>query len=475
MNTGNITDMTTGSPAKHILKFALPLLIGNLFQQLYNMVDSVVVGNFVGKNALAAVGSCGSMNFLFFSLSSGLAIGIGIIVAQYFGAKDEKNVRSTIANSFYVLVTASLVVSILGIFVAPGLLRLLATPDNIIGDSITYMRTTCTGIAAIALYNGIAAILRALGDSRTPLYFLIVSSIVNVILDLTFVLAFGMGVFGVALATVISQAVSAVTCLVYAYHKVPYFRLGRDELKPHVPIIVKSFQLGVPLALQNSMIAISCMVLQGVVNTFGDTVMAAYTITNRIEQIVQQPFGSLGAALTTYSGQNIGAGRPERVRKGFAQCTLIALIFSVVLIPVAYLFGENIVGIFVKEQDVIDIGYRALRITSLCYFGLGMIYVPRSLLNGCGDTGFSMINGFTEVACRIMYSQIFIRIPVLGYWSIWITTGATWVTTALVCVARYFQGKWKMKSIVAHSRTTGEEAREAGTEPAEAQKTEEKL
>ena len=448
MNTGNMTDMTTGSPAKHILKFALPLLIGNLFQQLYNMVDSIVVGNYVGKNALAAVGACGSMNFLFFSLSSGLAIGIGIIVAQYFGAKDEKNVRSTIANSFYVLVIASLSVSVLGILLAPGLLGLLMTPDNIIGDSIIYMRTTCAGIIAIALYNGVAAILRALGDSKTPLYFLILSSIVNVILDLTFVLAFQMGVLGVALATIISQAISAVTCLLYAYYRVPYFKLSREELRPHRTIIVKSFRLGMPLALQNSMIAISCMVLQGAVNSFGDTVMAAFTITSRIEQIVQQPYGSLGAALTTYSGQNIGAAKVDRVKQGFRQAVLMALIFSILLIPIAYLFGHQIVGVFVKEQEVIDIGYRALRITSLCYFGLGMIYVPRALLNGCADTGFAMINGVTEVACRILYSQLFTHIPVLGYWAVWITTGATWVTTAVVCVARYLQGKWQGKSIV---------------------------
>ncbi len=448
MNTKNITDMTVGSPARHILKFALPLLIGNLFQQLYNMVDSIVVGNFVGKNALAAVGTCGSMNFLFFSLSSGLAIGIGIIVAQYFGAKDEKNVRSTIANSFYVLISAALTVSVIGILFAPALLRLLLTPDNIIGDSLTYMRTTCAGIVGIALYNGSAAILRALGDSKTPLYFLILASIINVILDLTFVLAFGLGVFGVALATIIAQAISAASCLFYAYRRVPYFRLSKEELTPHRAIIVRSFRLGLPLALQNSMIAISCMVLQSVVNSFGDTVMAAFTITNRVEQIVQQPYSSLGAALTTYAGQNIGAGKIDRVKKGFAQCTLIVLIFSLLLIPPAYLFGHRIVGIFVKEADVIEIGYKALRITSLCYFGLGMIYVPRALLNGCGDTTFSMINGFTEVTCRILYSQILIRISALGYWAIWITTGATWTTTALVCVARYFQGRWKTKSIV---------------------------
>ncbi len=448
MNTRNVTDMTTGSPIKHILKFALPLLIGNLFQQLYNMVDSIVVGNFVGKDALAAVGTCGSMNFLFFSLSSGLAIGIGIIVSQYFGAKDEKNVRATIANSFYVLVTAALTVSIIGIVLCPYLLRLLMTPDNIIGNSVIYMRTTCAGIVAIALYNGVAAILRALGDSKTPLYFLMLSSIVNVVLDLTFVLALDLSVFGVALATIIAQAISASASLLYAYHRVPYFRLSREELKPRKKIILRSFRLGVPVALQNSMIAVSCMALQGVVNSYGDTVMAAYTITNRIEQIVQQPYGSLGAALTTYSGQNIGAGKVERVKKGFRQAALMALIFSLLLVPIAYLFGHRIVGIFVKEQGVIDIGYRALRITSLCYFGLGMIYVPRALLNGCGDTGFAMINGFTEVTCRILYSQVFTRIPFLGYWGIWVTTGVTWVTTAVVCVCRYFRGKWKKKSVI---------------------------
>ncbi len=448
MNKKNITNMTEGSPARHIIRFAIPLLIGNLFQQFYNLVDSMVVGNYVGKNALAAVGTCGSMNFLFFSLSSGLAIGIGIIVSQYFGAGDEKNVRSTIANSFYVLGGMGIIVSIFGILICPTILRLLSTPDHIIGDSITYMRTTCLGIVAIATYNGVAAILRALGDSKTPLYFLMLSSVINVVLDLTFVLHFNLGVMGVALATIIAQAISAVTSLIYACRTMPYFKLTRDELRPHKDIILKSFRLGVPVALQNSMIAISSMVLQGVVNSFGEVVMAAYTITNRIEQVIQQPYGSLGAAITTYSGQNLGANKPDRVRKGFRQATLMVLVFSLCMIPVAYLLGPKIVGLFVKEQDVIAIGSRALRITSLTYFGLGMIYVPRALLNGCGDTGFSMINGVTEVACRIIFSQIFIRIPVLGYMAVWLTTGATWTTTGVVCVLRYLSGKWKTKSIV---------------------------
>lgn len=444
----NMTDMTTGSPARHILTFALPLLLGNLFQQLYNMVDSVVVGNYVGKNALAAVGTCGSMSFLFFSLSSGLAIGIGIIVSQFYGAKDEQQVRNTIANSIYVLVTAALAVSVLGILLCPALLRLLQTPEHIMEDATLYLRTTCAGIIAIALYNGVAAVLRALGDSRTPLYFLILSSVVNVILDLAFVIYCDMGVFGVALATIISQAVSAVTCLLYAYHKVPYFRLTREELRPHKAIILKSFRLGIPMALQSSMIAISCMVLQGVVNSFGDTVMAAFTITSRVEQIIQQPFNSLGTAMTTYAGQNMGAGKPDRVRKGLRQATLMILAFCLLMVPIFFLLGPQIVRIFVKEQDVIEMGYRALRITSLFYFGLGMIYVPRGLLNGCGDTAFSMINGITEVACRIGYSQILLRIPILGYWSVWITTGLTWITVATVCMIRYLSGKWRQKGLV---------------------------
>lgn len=449
MNTKNLTDMTVGSPARHLIHFSLPLLIGNLFQQIYNMVDSLVVGNFVGANALAAVGNCGSMNFLFFSLSSGLALGIGIIVSQYFGAKDEDKIRSTIANSIYVLVGASLVVSVLGILLSPALLRLLSTPDHIIGDSIIYMRTTCAGIIAIALYNGVASILRALGDSKTPLYFLIVASIVNVVLDLLFVLQFNWGVFGVAVATIIAQAVSAISCVIFAYCKVPYFHLGKEQLRPDFGIIKRSFVLGVPIALQNSMIAVSCMVLQGVVNTFGETVMAAYTIIGRVEQIVQQPYSSLGAAITTYTGQNVGAGEQERVEKGYRQSVIIVLLFSLLILPIAYLFGNQIIGAFVKnEPEVIAIGVKALKINSLFYFALGMIYVPRAILNGAGDTGFAMLNGFTEVACRICYSQILTRIPVLGYWGIWLTTGATWATTALVCIVRFKRGKWRSKSIV---------------------------
>ena len=447
MSKSNVTDMTVGSPIKHLLKFALPLLVGNLFQQLYNMVDSIVVGNYVGLDALAAVGNCSTPCYLAFSLSSGLAIGIGVVVAQYFGARDDQNVRVTIANSFYILIVVSLVVSLTGYFLTPMLFRLLKTPGKVLEYSIVYMRVNFLGIIGIAMYNGVFSILRALGDSRTPLYFLMVASVMNVVLDLIFVLTFHMDVFGVALATVISQVISAILCFFYAYTKVPYFQLRRKELKPNRKIIIISFKTGVPIALQNSIIAISGMVLQGFVNTFGENVMGAFTIVKRIEMIVHQPFTSLGAALTTFTGQNIGARKVNRVKKGFLQATIMALIFSLCLIPVVYLFGKPIAGLFVDKQEVINITYQALRISSLSYFALGMIYVPRSLLNGCGDTKFALVNGSCEVGCRIMFAPIFTSIPQLGYLGLWVTQVATWVTTAMVCVIRYFSGVWKKKGI----------------------------
>ena len=443
----NVTDMTQGSSLKLILKFTVPLLIGNIFQQLYNMVDSVIVGKYVGANALAAVGSCGSVNFLFFSLSSGLAIGIGIMIAQYFGAKMEKEIRRTIINGAYLLTAASVIVTVISYAFAPQILGMLSTPDEIIADAIIYLRIISVGILSVSFYNGIASVLRALGDSKSPLYFLILSSIVNVVLDLVFVLQCKMGVLGVGLATLISQIVAAITCLIYACIKVPYFKIGKEECDFDMDVVKRAFRLGVPVAIQNSMIAVSCIALQGVVNHFGATVVATYTIIGRIEQIVQQPYSSLGTALTNFTGQNIGAGLKERVKKGYWQCVWIVLIFSIILIPVAYLFGEQIIGIFVKEPEVIAMGVTALKINSLCYFSLGMIYIPRALLNGCGDTAFAVVNGFTEVVCRILYSQIFTRIPAFGYWGIWITTAATWTTTAVVCVIRYASGVWKRKGL----------------------------
>lgn len=439
----NITDMTSGSPIRHILIFTLPLLIGNIFQQFYNLVDSIVVGQYVGEDSLAAVGGCGSMNFLFFSLSMGLASGIGVIISQNFGAGNDKGVRKAIGNSYYVLISVALVITILALTLSPTLLKLLKTPDEVMGEAILYMRITSLGILGITLYNGVASALRALGDSKTPLYFLIFSSCVNVVMDLTLVIGFKMGVAGVAMATIISQYLSATIAFIYARKYVPYFRISKEELKPDYNIIRTAFKLGVPLALQSSLIAISCMVLQGIVNGFGKSVMTAYTITGRVEQLVQQPYGSIGIAVMTFAGQNMGANKIDRVKKEFKESTFVVLAFSLILIPIMFLFGKPIAGIFVKDAEIIYIAATGLKMTSIFYFPLGMIYVPRSLCNGCGDSMFAMINGITEVFCRVFFSEFFVRMSLFGYWSIWVTTACTWSVTAIVCIGRYMQGKWK--------------------------------
>lgn len=443
----NETDMTEGNTLKHILLFALPVFIGFMFQQLYNTIDSLVVGNYVGSDALAAIGTCGSINFLFFSLSSGLSVGIGIIVSHYFGAKDEVGIRQTISNSFYVLAIASVCATILGLCIAHPLLALMDTPAEIIDASTLYLKTTCCGIIFIAMYNGIANILRALGDSKTPLYFLILSSFINIGLDLLFVLQFNMGVFGVGLATVISQAISAIVSLIFAFCKIPYFKFNKEELKPNKEIIVRSFKLGVPMALQSSMIAISMMVLQGVVNSFGATVMAVNTISAKVDLIISQFYGAISQALVTYSGQNIGAKKIDRVKKGYSRGLILITVYNLIIVPIIFIFSRQIVDVFVTEPAVIEYGQYALRITAVMYFALGAIYVPRGILNGCGDARFSLINGITEVLCRIVYANCLTRIPSLGVWGIWCASGLTWITVAIVCSSRYFQGKWKTMAI----------------------------
>lgn len=446
--TKRITDMTQGSPWHHIITFSMPLLVGNLFQQFYNLVDSLVVGNYVGADALAAVGTCGSLGFLFFSLSSGLAIGIGILAAQFFGARDEEMIRATIANSVYILVVAGTAVSLVGYFGASWLLHLLRVPEEVFAMSLTYLKVTSLGIVAVALYNGVAALLRALGDAQSPLYFLILSCVMNIVLDLAFVLYLNMGVYGVALATIISQLFSFLVSVVYAWKKVAYFRLSREEWRPHWRIVVRCMNLGVPMALQNALIALSTMILQGVVNSFGQTVMAAYTVMGKVEQLVGMPYGALGTAITSFAGQNLGAGKIDRVKQGYKVSWLLVLGLSIAMLPFFWLLGGKIVQCFVDDADVIAIGAKALRINSLFYFPLGMIYIPRGLLNGCGDARFSLMNGAAEVICRIIFASVLVRIPGVGYWGIWLTQGLTWTVTSLVCIHRYARGKWQHLTLV---------------------------
>lgn len=442
-----VFSMTEGSPSRLLIRFTIPMLIGNLFQQFYNMVDSIVVGRFVGPNALAAVGATGSLNFLFFAMSFGIAAGVGVVVSQYFGADRMDMVEKSIINGIYLLALVSLVMGIIGVASARWVLVALDTPEVILDDAVSYMRVSCAGILAIAAYNGVASVLRALGDSKTPLYFMVLSCFINIGLDLLFVIEYGWSVFGVALATVIAQLVAAVGAFIYALCKISCFRVKKENRSVRGDIIRRCFVLGMPIAFQNALIAFSCIFLQRIVNGFGESVVAANTALGRIEQLVQQPYNSLGTALTTYTGQNIGAGKIDRVKQGYkAGVWSVVVICLVMLIP-CQLFGETIVSIFVTDPEVISIGARGLSITSLFYFFLGMIYVARSVLNGVGDAAFAMINGLMEVAGRVGFAIPLTKIPFIGVWGIFLTTGFTWALTGLVSMARYHKGRWEFKGI----------------------------
>ncbi len=441
-------NMTEGSTLKLLLGFAFPLFIGNIFQQLYNMVDSIVVGNVLGATSLAAVGACASLHWLFFSLASGLAGGIGVIVAQFFGAGDEAHVQRTIQNAIYILGTTALIVCMVAYIIAPGILGLMGTPGEIIGESVIYLRTTSLGMLFVAAYNGCANILYALGNSRTPLMFLILSSILNTVLDILFVKVLGLGVFGAAFATVVSQFMVAISCIIYARKTISLFKIPAKYRKPDRDIIKNALKIGTPIAMQSSLIAISCLILQNVVNSFGAVVVATFTITSRLEQLVQQPYNSLGSAVSNYTGQNMGAGLLDRVKKGYRVGLAIALTFTAIMFPLAFFFGRYLIAIFVQDAEVIEMGSIALKITSACFFPLCTIYIPRALLNGAGDARFSLINGMAEIAGRVVFAFLFTGPLGFGHWGIWMTTGATWIIVSIVCHLRYHSGIWMHKGIV---------------------------
>ena len=436
-------NMSSGRPLRLLAVFALPLLIGNLFQQAYNLADSIIVGRFIGSGALAAVGATGSISFLFFSVCNGISGGGGIVTAQYFGAGDDARVRRAIVNSAYLMFSTSVVMGALSFALTPTALRLMGTPAEILPDAVTYMRMMCLSVPLIGIYNYAASMLRALGDSRTPLYFLIVACLLNVGLDLLCVRALGMGVFGAALATMIAQLLAGVGCLVFALRTNPYFAFRRHLMGVDWAIIRHAVRLGLPLALQWSMIAISTTALQTVVNRFGTTAVAAFTATNRIDQLAQQPFGSLGMALSTYAGQNYGAGRIDRVREGLRDGMLAMAVFSAAMLVVMRMFGTPIVSAFVDDAEVVELGGRALRLTSCFYIFLGTIYATRGVLNGVGDTLFSFINGLIEMLCRIFLPMGLAMLPGVGVWAIWWTAGLTWAVSALACLMRYFS--WRSR------------------------------
>lgn len=430
-------NMTEGNPVKLIILFSIPMLIGNIFQQLYNIADSIIVGQFLGAQALAAIGATSSLCFFFFALCNGFGAGGGIIVSQKFGAGNKDEVKNCIANTGYIMILLPAIVGTLAFVFAPFMLRVLKTPDDIFHEALVYLRLMATGLFFVSIYNYVSSMMRALGDSKTPLYFLIFSCVLNVGLDILFVYVLKMGVFGAGLATLISQFVSNILCLGYAFIFNPYFRLSKKDLKIDTNVISRTVKLGLPLSLEFSMIAISCMALQRVVNGFGAVAVAAFTATGRIEQVIHQPYQTLSAALSTYAGQNYGAKKYDRVINGYRKTMIMMAIFTAVMVPVIQLFGAQITSIFVDDKEVIAMGAKAMAITSLFYIFLGQIYVVRGILNGLGDAFFALLNGIVEVIGRFTVPIFLTVIPAIGLWGIWWSVGIVWFLSGFTAWLRY--------------------------------------
>lgn len=350
-------DMTKGSQTKLLIQFSIPILIGNLFQQVYTLADRIIVGRFVGDAAFSAIGATNALSMMFMSMCMGAAIGTGVIVSQYFGAKDEKGTAASIANGTY------------------------------------------------------ACIL-------------------------------------IAIATVLSETIAAVLCIIYAFRKVPQFKQAYEHRKINKDLMIKIIRVGIPTGLQYALIYVSSIVLQRIVNGFGESVIGAFTATTQIELLVQQIFAALGAAIVTYTGQNMGAGKYERISLGVVSAMKISAVISIVLLAVFWLFGKPIMSIFVTNAEIISIAATGIRITSLFLITLGGVQILRYMLNGAGDSMYALMNGVVEVIARVTFAISLTAIPFIGMWGIWLTTGLTWTVTAIFALFRYKHGAWKSKILI---------------------------
>ena len=438
-------DMTTGNPVKLILLFSIPLLIGNIFQQFYSMVDTIIVGRFVGVEALAAVGTTSSMVFLVNGFVMGLTSGFAVLISQKYGAKDEAGVKKAVASSITLSIIATIIVTFISVISAKPLLTLMNTPSNIMKDASTYIIILYAGNVAIIFYNMMAAILRALGDSKTPLYFLIVSSVLNIILDLVLIINFKMGVAGAAYATVISQGVSALLCVIYTYKKYKILRLKKEDFKVKKKYYRKHLKIGIPMALQFSITAIGIMTVQSAINIFGSTVIASYAASSKVLQLVMQPATTLGVTMATYCGQNIGAKRYDRIKLGVKKCVQISIITSLISAMVLIFLGKYFVMMFVSNPDAEILSYaqQVLNISAIFFIPLGLIFVYRNALQGIGDSFIPMMAGVYELFARAVVA--FTLPKVLEFMGICLADPVAWFAAVIPLAYTYYKREKSFK------------------------------
>lgn len=447
MARNNAKDMTNGSPMKLILQFFVPLLLGMLFQQFYSMMDTIIVGKTLGVKALAAVGATGSVNFMIIGFCMGVTNGFAIPVAQRFGGKNFHELRKFVTNSVWLSVIFSVIMTITTCLLSRQIMTWMRTPSDIFQDANTYIWIIFLGIPTTYLYNLVSGIIRSLGDSRTPLYFLILSSILNIILDFVLIMNFHLGVAGAAIATVISQLLSGIGCLVVMIRKFEILHCTKEEWKWDRKYARILCGMGVPMGLQYSITAIGSVILQSAVNTLGSQAVASVTAGTKIATFFCCPYDAMGSTMSTYAGQNVGAGKLDRVRSGLKSCTLLGVIYSLSACLVLCTLGGKIALLFVsgKEVAILKEVQLFLTINSVFYIPLALVNIIRFTIQGMGYSMLAVLAGVSEMIARSLVAFLFV--PLFGYTAVCFSNPAAWVFADLFLIPAFLYAEKNLKKL----------------------------
>ncbi len=441
-------DMTKGSPMKLILGFSIPLLFGLLFQQFYSMVDAIIVGHYLGVDALAAVGATGSVNFLIIGFCSGVCNGFAIPIAQEFGAGNEKNLRKYVANCIWLSVAFAVTITIVVVILCRPILQFMQTPADIIDGSYSYIVIIFIGIPVVFLYNMTAAIIRSLGDSKTPVIFLVMSALLNVVLDLVCIICFHWGVAGAAIATVTAQAIAGLCCLIYMKKKYRILQIEPDEWKPQKDFMGKLCNMGIPMGLQYSITAIGSVVLQSAVNSIGSDAVATVTAGGKLNMFLMCPFDAMGSTMATYGGQNVGAGKLERLGKGLKSCTILGAAYSVIALGIVLLFGEYLLLLFLDPGEISILANAKWFVTiNVCfYFPLALVNIVRFLIQGMGFSKLAVFAGMCEMIGRGMAG--FLLVPQFGFKAVCFANPLAWILADMFLIPAYIFVRKKLEVIM---------------------------
>lgn len=444
--------MTTGPEWKHILLFSLPIMAGNLLQQLYNTVDGIVVGNFVSQNALAATGTAGTLAFVFLAFAIGFGNGSGIMIAQFFGAERYEDMRAAVSTALILLVSMGLVFSVIACALARPLLHGLmnVAEGEVLEYAVEYFSIYAVGIFLQFLYNSVSAILRAVGDSKATLYFLLVSSVLNLILDILFVVVFHWGIAGAAIATVISQFGSAVVSVWYMFKKYPIFRFAKGEFAFHGDKCLLCLKLGIPTTIQQSIVSFGHVFIQRLVNSFGEAAMAAFSVGGRIESYMFITAAGFNIGMSNFSAQNVGAGKFDRIRRGCRATLAMAFGVAVVIQALLYAFARPVSGFFGVYGEAMDLSVTYVRFMCLVFWFFSLYMVFAGLLQGAGDVLITTACSLIALTVRVTTAYILAPLLPVGVSAAWLTMPIGWLFAFSISFWRYLSGRWKEKGIVKH-------------------------